>query len=222
MRRKTGLFLLFMIIMPTLVFAARPPGSAWLDAGDSQQALILLHGRGHHPTWLVVDPLRKGVHEKLGYHTLSLQMPNEDKHWKEYVDDFPAAYATIKDAIRFLRKEKGVTRIYLMGHSMGSRMASAFVAEHPEQPLAGLIIAGCRNNGGYPLSCRKTVAEVTIPVLDIWGGEDHKDTKSAARRDDLVSETYTQLSVPDANHKFEGKEEELVSVVVDWLQSQEQ
>ena len=37
-----------------------------------------------------------------------------------------------------------------------------------------------------------------------------------------VSASNTRLAIPDANHKFEGKEEALVSVVVDWLQSQAQ
>ncbi|TNF91726.1 MAG: hypothetical protein EP297_15215 [Gammaproteobacteria bacterium] len=89
--------------MSVSVNADKPSDSAYLDGGDSKKALILCHGRGKHPTWKVVDPLRKGAHQQLEFHTLSLQMPNENKYWNKYANDFPQAYATIKDGIRFLK-----------------------------------------------------------------------------------------------------------------------
>jgi predicted alpha/beta-hydrolase family hydrolase len=208
------------LILAPSVFAAEPGGSVYLDGGDSREVLILAHGRGKSPTWKVVDPLRKGVHDRLGYHTLSLQMPNEDKDWELYAEDFPAAYETIKEGIRFLREEKEVTRIFLMGHSMGARMMSAFVAEHPGQPIGGLIVAGCRNNGSPPLSCDDNLRNVEIPVLDIWGGDNTKDSDAADDRRRLTSVTYAQAAISGANHRFDGHEGELVSVVVDWLKGQ--
>jgi pimeloyl-ACP methyl ester carboxylesterase len=200
--------------------AVEPPGSAYLDGGDSKYALILCHGRGKHATWKVVNPLRKGVYKKLGWHTLSLQMPAEDKNWKKYAYDFPEAFRTIKKGISFLKNEKGVEKIYLMGHSMGSRMASAFVAENPDQPIEGLIVAGIRNNGGYPLDGRRNLRKVNVPALDIWGdGGDDKDSKHARKRKELVSDTYHQLAISGANHKFDGYEDEIVSEVVNWLKA---
>ena len=213
----TAVLLIISVFIWTTATASQPAGSAYLDGGNSKTALILAHGRAKHPTWKVVDPLRKGVNKDLGYHTLSLQMPNEDKKWKKYADDFPEAYEMIKDGIRYLKEEKGVTTIFLMGHSMGSRMASAFVSENPEQILSGLIIAGCRNNGGYPLSCEENIQNVDIPVLDIWGGDNSKDSDAASDREGLASASYEQKEVPGANHKFEGYESEFVSSVVIWL-----
>ena len=35
------------------------PDNAYLDGGKSDKAVILCHGRGKHPTFDVVDPLRK-------------------------------------------------------------------------------------------------------------------------------------------------------------------
>jgi len=182
--------------------------------------LILAHGRGKYPTWKVVDPVRKGTHNKLGFHTLSLQLPNDDKNWKKYADDFPESYTNIKEGIRFLRKEKGITRIFLFGHSMGSRMVSAFVSENPKQEIAGIIVAGCRNNGGYPLSCSQNLENVDIPVLDIWGGDNGKDSDAASDREELISVSYKQLEISGANHKFEGYDDELVDAVVGWLKTQ--
>jgi pimeloyl-ACP methyl ester carboxylesterase len=182
--------------------------------------VILCHGRGKHPQWLVVEPLRKGIHNRLGYHTLSLQMPNDDKSWKEYADDFPEAYRRIQAGIDFLRNEKGIKIIYLMGHSMGSRMASAFLAEHPDAEIAGFIGVGMRNNGGRPLDASVSLEGVSIPVLDLYGdGGDGTDQEHAWERETLVSDSYRQVVIPDANHRFTEHEDALVQAVVDWLSS---
>ncbi len=73
---------------------------------------------------------------------------------------------------------------------MGSRMMSAFVRENPK--LAdGLIIAGCRNTGIYPLDCGNHVANINLKILDIWAGGNSKDADSASDRNYLVSDKYT-------------------------------
>jgi len=219
MSRKAMFFGVMLLICSHQAQAASPPGSAYLDGNGSSHGLILCHGRGKYPTWKVVNPLRKGVHANLGWHTLSLQMPAEDKNWKKYADDFPAAFETIKQGIAFLRNQKGITTIYLMGHSMGSRMASAFVAENLDSAINGLIVAGIRNNGGYPLDGKQNLERVSVPVLDIWGGGDSKDYDAAKEREELVSATYTQVEISGANHKFDGDDDEFVTAVVSWLKA---
>jgi len=211
---------LFFLFFTETVLSDTISDAAYLDGGTSDRGLILCHGRGKNPTWKVVQPLRLGVHERLGYHTLSLQMPNKRNNFKEYARDFPKAYSTIKQAILFLQK-KGVKKIYLMGHSMGSRMASAFLAENPDQPIKGLIVAGCRNNGGKPFNCKQNLQNVHSPVLDIWGGAENKDNNAANERSSLQSASYQQVSVVGANHRFEDHEHEFVMDVVEWLQKQD-
>ena len=202
------------------VFGSPPADSAYLDGGDNRVGLILCHGRGKYPTWKVVDPLRKGIHKQLGYHTLSIQMPNEDKNWKEYAEDFPDAHARIADALSFLEKEKKLEKVYLMGHSMGARMASAYMSENPDSGISGLIVAGCRNNGGKPLDCSNNLQDLRLPVLDIWGGNNGKDNRAATERKNLQSNTYIQVEIAGANHKFDGYESEFVAAVADWLAKQ--
>ncbi len=211
-------FILFISL--STANANQPDDSVYTDGGSSKSALILAHGRGKNPTWKVVEPLRLDVSEQLAYHTLSLQMPNKDKYWESYADDFPTAYVLFQQAIEFLRKEKGVTKIYLMGHSMGSRMASAFVAQYPAQKINGLIVVGCRNNGDAPLSCSENLSSVKISVLDIWGGDNTKDIDAAFERENLKSAKYTQIEIADANHKFDDVETEFASAVISWLKEQ--
>ena len=209
-----------MILFSPTGLTQTPAGSAYLDGGNNKVGVILCHGKGKHPTWKVVEPLRVGIHLKLGYHTLSIQMPNQDKDWQFYTKDFPDAYAQIEYAIDFLKHEKGVSKLFLMGHSMGSRMASSFMRETKNQSVDGLIIAGCRNNGGKPFNCKQNVKKLELPILDIWGGANEKDADSASQRKRLQSDRYRQVVIPGANHKFDGYETELVTAVTGWLQDQ--
>lgn len=196
------------------------PDNAYLDGGKSDIAVILCHGRGQHPTWDVVDPLRKGIHEQLGYHTVSIQMPTGSVGWKAYADFFPDAYARIAATVKALQA-KGMKKIYLMGHSMGSRMATAYLANHQNHGIAGFIGAGIRAYGPDPLNSNANLGSVSIPVLDVWGdGGDGKDARHAEDREDLVSDTYKMAYIEGADHRFSGHEDEMVKAVVEWLKTQ--
>lgn len=200
-------------------WAGMPEGAVYEDGGNSEYALILCHGVGQSPTAQVVGPLRLAVHEELGWHTLSLAMPRE-RNWREFGRVFPQAYARIAEAIEFLRREKGVREIYLLGHSMGGRMSSAFLAHHPDQPVRGLIVAGVRHDGGPLMNAREHLERVSQPVLDIWGEDGGLDGRFARERSDLVSRTYVQVPVAGANHAFERHEETLSRQVIAWLRAQ--
>ena len=213
------LALVFGILFITPVHAGPPSGSAYLDGGQSKVAVILCHGRAKHPRWKVVDPLRKAVHRELGYHTLSLQLPNANKKWKKYAEDFPKAYRTIEEGIAFVRKEKGVENVYLMGHSMGSRMAAAYLAAYPDSGVTGFIGVGVRNSSRGVLNSAESLRRVQLPVLDVWGtGGDGKDAVHAKRRSDLFSRKgYSTVVIKGANHTFDGKEPEMTAAVLEWL-----
>lgn len=215
---RMKLALVIACLTGSLAVAGPPSGSAYLDGSMSKVGVILCHGRGQHPKWKVVDPLRKGINEKLGYHTLSLQMPAEKKNWKAYADDFPRAHQEIEAGIAFLRNEKKVEKIYLMGHSMGSRMATSFIASNPSAPIVGFIGVGIRNGGPGPLNSSANLRRVQIPILDVYGdGGDGIDMIHAKARSDIVSDRYKQVLIVGANHTFNGHEEEMVKTVIDWL-----
>ena len=212
---------MLVIIISTHVLAGKPSGAAYLDGGTSTVGVILCHGRAQHPRGNVVDPLRKEINKQLGYHTLSLLLPGKGKDWEKYADAFPAAYKEIQAGIDFLRKEKGVTKIYLMGHSMGSRMATAFLVEHPDSGIAGFIGVGVKNGGKYPLNSNRNLRKIKLPVVDIYGdGGDGQDKEEAEVRADMVSARYKQVLIPGADHLFASGEAEMVKAVITWLKAQ--
>ena len=202
------------------------PSNAYLDGGTSTVGVILCHGRAQHPTWKVVDPLRKGIHGQLGYHTLSLQMPVGGSDWRSYKKFFPEAYQRIDAALEFLRNEKGVKTIYLMGHSMGSRMATGYLSEKPEANISGFIGVGVRIGGDVPLNSLRNLKIALkkspgLQVADVYGdGGDGVDAKQAQKRSSLVSDRYQQILIPGADHQFDSGEKQMVDAVVNWLKAQ--
>lgn len=198
------------------------PSNAFLDGNESTVGVVLCHGRGKYPTWLVVDPLRKGIHDQLGYHTLSIQMPTGNVSWKDYDSFFPDSERRIGAAVRYLKNEKGVSKVYLMGHSMGSRMATSYLANNRDSGVAGFIGVGIRNGGGTPLDSNANLRSVDLPVVDVYGdGGDGKDAAHALSRSDMTGDKYQQVLISGADHTFTGHESEMVNAVVSWLKQQQ-
>lgn len=205
--------------------AAQMPQGEYLDGKDKRVAVILAHGQGLDPDANVVGPLRRAIHQELGFHTLSLSMPTlpgakTADLFEEYEATFPDAYGRIQAAIDFLRKEKGVERIYLMGHSMGGRMTSAFLANHPEAPVAGFIGVGLLAGGKEPLNTNLNLRKVKVPVIDVYA-ENDRDAKAAEFRKSMVSGRFVQVPVPGARHDYRGYEKFVADAVNGWLRKQE-
>jgi len=207
-----------------LAWAGMPEGE-YLEGRDSRVGVILAHGQGLDPDSNVVGPLRKAIHEALGFHTLSLQMPvvpgakTPDK-FLEYGATFPDAYRAIRAAIDFLQKEKGVERIYLMGYSMGGRMTTGFLAQHPESAVVGYIGVGLLGGGPEPLNTNQNLGKIRLPAIDIHA-DSGPDAKNAELRKPLVSDRYTQVVIPGARHDYRGYENQVAEAAIAWLKRQE-
>jgi pimeloyl-ACP methyl ester carboxylesterase len=199
------------------------PQGEYLDGKDAKVGVILAHGRGLHPDGNVVGPLRRAVHEELGFHTLSLQMPDpgaDSPDSPELAAAFPEAYRRIQAGIDFMKKEKGVERIYLMGHSMGGRMTSAFLASNPDPVVVGFIGVGLTAGGKEPVNTNLNLRKVKVPVIDVYTPDDF-EAKAAAFRTAMVSERFVQVSIPGAKHSYRGYEKPVADAVVAWLRKQE-
>jgi predicted alpha/beta-hydrolase family hydrolase len=222
-KQATGIIFISMHLA-SHAYAVMPLGE-YLDGGSSKSALILAHGQGGSPTSHVVDPIRKEINKELGMHTLSLQMPvvpekRSSESYLEYEATFPDAYKSIQAGIDFM-KDKGVKNIYLMGYSMGARMATAFLADHSDSGIAGYIGVGMLGGGQPPLNTNVNLRKVAIPVLDIYA-DNGNDAKFAEFRKNFVSNRYTQISIEGAKHDFRCCESSVSRHVVKWLREQDQ
>jgi pimeloyl-ACP methyl ester carboxylesterase len=215
-------FALFFV--GNVVYAEMPKGE-YLEGKDSKVGVILAHGQGKGPDSNVVGPLRKSINKELGFHTLSLQMPvlsgtkSPDK-FLEYGRTFPDAYTAIQAGIDFLKKKKGVVRIYLMGYSMGGRMTTGFLAQNPDSGVIGYIGVGLLGGGQEPLNTNLNLKKIKLPVIDIYA-DSNPDAKSAEFRKPFASERYTQVIISGAKHDYRGYDSQVAKIVISWLKQQE-
>jgi pimeloyl-ACP methyl ester carboxylesterase len=185
--------------------------------------VIVMHGIGAHPAWPdVIEPLRTRLPEQ-GWHTLSLQMPilENDAGEKDYPPLFDEVPARIQAGVDFL-KSKGIDNIVLSAHSMGTTMATYYLAQQPDPAVRGFVIVS--GGPGYPPDMRMDtltlVRKIDLPILDVYGSNDSDRVKGASeKRAEMFAgrNDYTRVRVDGANHFYQGREDALIKDVSDWL-----
>lgn len=228
---RTKIIIVQIVVLALVIFLAgvtayaEMPKGEYLEGKGSKIGVILVHGQDWDPDSHVVGPLRRVINKELGFHTLSLQMPiipgkRSPETFQEYASTFPDAYKTVQAAIDFLKKEKGVERVYLMGYSMGGRMTTAFLANHPDSGIVGYIGVGLVAGGEEPLNTNFNLRKVKIPVLDVYA-ENDQDAKFAQNRKSFVSERFKQIPIAGAKHDYLGYDKQIADAVIPWLREHE-
>ena len=194
--------------------------------GESKGAVIILHGIGVHPAWPeVIEPLRTELPEH-GWHTLSLQMPilPNGAVDKDYVPLFPEVPARIQAGVDFLKK-KGIKHIVLTGHSLGTTMATYYLAETRDPVVDTLVLV----SGGPGVITDKRMNEVAnlgrvhgVSVLDIYGTEDFPYiVDSVIKRQTLDlkknGSRYEKVAIKGADHFYRDVDSKLVQKFVTWI-----
>ncbi len=179
-----------------------------------ENAIVILHGVGAHPDWpQVVNPLRVQLAEA-GWTTLSIQLPvlNNEAAPEAYDAIIGEASPRIAAALEFLQNQ-GAKGSYIIAHSMGSRMASDFLA-NTDNAAKGFVGIGMN------VGTVEYFDQYALPVLDIYGSDDLPGVlDSAADRASRASGNprYTQVMVDGADHFFNGAEDALLARVTAWL-----
>lgn len=172
-------------------------------------ALIIVHGLGVHPDWNLIGVLRTQLADA-GYATLSIQMPvmAADTPGAAYPPLFPEAAERLDAAVKFLRS-KSYQRIGIVAHSLGARMTDHYLTHATARPVDTWVAIGI--SGRYT-----TPASALPPTLDLHGERDNPAVlEYVGARADVLRQVRGsgQISVPGANHFFEGQEAELVRQV---------
>jgi abhydrolase domain-containing protein 14 len=120
--------------------------------------IVLLHGlKFQAATWQELGTL--DVLAENGCHAIALDMPGFGKS-PTCVEEQDTVLSGVID-----RKTAG--KPVILGPSMGGRIALEFAIAHPQQVSALILVGavGVEEN-------RKRLAEIKVPTLLVWGGED--------------------------------------------------
>lgn len=171
--------------------------------------VIVVHGLGVHPDWGLINPLRSQLSEQ-GYATLSVQMPvmAAEVRGDKYAPLFPEAAERLQAAVAFFRG-KGLKKVVIVSHSMGSRMTNDFFNRVAEPQLDAWVAIGISGEFTGP-------ATLQVPVLDLFGEKDLPAVlDNAAKRAAVIRQVRGsgQVQVAGADHFFAGLENELVRQV---------
>ena len=211
----------------------------WLDLGEhkalaiymesaidvTKGGVIVVHGSGVHPNWQdIVQPLRTSLPDS-GWATLSIQMPvlNNDADYKEYAPLFDEVKPRMDAAIKNLQ-DKGIKKIVIVAHSLGSAMSAYYLANEKNTSIKGFVAIGMPGaREDKRMNTIITLQSISVPVLDLYGEKDLDSvTGSARQRKEASSKNkkYSQKVVTGADHFFINKNEMLVNSVNDWLNAQ--
>ena len=206
-----------------LVVEGREIFAIYMEAEDgSDKGMIVVHGTGIHPNWQqVVQPIRVEMAAH-GWNTLSIQMPilHNEAQYEEYVALYPEVPPRLRAAEAFL-KDRGIQTLLIAAHSQGATMSSYYLSRHPSD-VKGLIAIGMgATQKDSHINSAQSLKKITIPVLDLYGNDDLPgvlDTADARTESSAHNAQYSQQMIKDANHFFDGMDDELVSAVAGWAQ----
>jgi alpha-beta hydrolase superfamily lysophospholipase len=185
----------------------------YTEAEKPRGAAIIAHGRGWSPDFELYGTLRTRLAE-LGYTTLSIQLPvlPSTAILGLYVPLYPDARERFQLAVDFL-KTKGHKNIAIVSHSLGATMANQYLIRTEDTSIGAWVYIGI-------LQGLEEAYRIKIPTLDVFGSNDWTVTMWGAPERKAQLEHIPgsgQIEVPGAKHFFEDKEEELLKIVVTFL-----
>lgn len=161
----------------------------WLPATDPKAILLVVHGWAEH----------SGRYTNLGNYfvpkgyaicALDHRGHGKSEGLRGYVERFSDYLDDLKTFFDIVRSEHGDTKIFLVGHSMGAIIATAYtVAVSHQQELAGLIVSGVGVKPGSSISSAliplARILSLLLPRLGIMVLD-----ASAISQDKAVVEAY--------------------------------
>jgi len=180
--------------------------AVWTPAAKARAGVVVVHGLGVHPDWGLINPIRSRLPER-GYATLSVQMPvlAAEARGDRYPPLFPEAAERLAAAVAYVRS-KGLAKVAIVSHSLGSRMTNHFLNRAEVARIDAWVAIGLSGEFTRPQTFR-------APVLDLHGERDLPAVLAGAKPRAAAIRGIRgsgQVQVAGADHFFAGMESELV------------
>jgi len=187
--------------------------------GKARGGVILLHDRGTSANSLeVIRPLRLGLAEA-GWDTLSLRLSLAGGGQA----DEATVVARLRSGLDWL-KSREPSRLVVIALGDSAAAALAYASQGPPPELRALVLISAADDPQTPGSTESPLAQVRLPVLDVYAERDHRAVLDAvARRRGVASGnpeiSYAQGPIVGASGGFFGVEDGLLSRIRGWLAS---
>jgi len=124
----------------------------WLPATDPKAILLVVHGWAEY-SGRYTNLVNYFVPEGYAICAFDLRGHGKSEGRRGYVERFSDYLDDLKTFFDIVKSEHGDTKIFLVGHSMGAIIATAYtVTVSHQQELAGLIVSGVGVKPGSSLS----------------------------------------------------------------------
>ncbi len=190
---------------------------------SSDTSILLLHGRGLHPSEPnIIDPLRVDL-INVGYNVFSLQLPvlEKGKSYNDYFKIFKFSDTRIESALNYIDSKKNI----IIAHSCGAHMLLSFIDNIGIGNISGIILLGAGAvDKDQVMKTDINLSSYKISVLNIYAQHDHNSVKQFA---DVLNVQYSStqdkylntLEVNDADHNYKDQTFILIESVKKWLKA---
>jgi acylglycerol lipase len=159
----------------------------WLPDGKPRAIILVAHGLGEHISRydnLINNLVPKGF----AVYGLDHEGHGKSEGQRIYVDRFQVYLDDLKTFYDMVLKENPGLKIFLLGHSMGGLIATAYTIQH-QQELAGLIVSAPLLKAGDSVSGGTIMAARVLSALAPRMGVQALDSTYLSR-DKAVVEAY--------------------------------
>ncbi|MCH1920472.1 alpha/beta fold hydrolase [Shewanella sp. A3A] len=185
------------------------------SAPNADTLLIFAHGAGADMS----HPFMQAITELLvaqGFAVLRFNFPYMQKRAEDGKrrppDRAPKLLARFSEVLQQVCDENAYQRVFLLGKSMGSRMATMLAADPLPEVVKGVICLG------YPFLPKgktaprlEAIEQCLLPILIVQGERDSFGTKTQLQQWPLPTNITVEF-LPDGDHSFEPRKRADVSL----------
>jgi alpha-beta hydrolase superfamily lysophospholipase len=160
---------------------------SWIPDGAPVAVLLVVHGLAEH-SGRYTNPVNYFVPKGYAVYSFDLAGHGKSDGKRGYVERFTNYVDDVKTYYDIVKQQNKGTKIFLVGHSMGGTIATAYAIKHQDE-LNGLILSGAVLKAGASITkVTMTMAKLLSVLLPKMGVS--KLDASAVNRDKTEVDAY--------------------------------
>ena len=128
-----------------------------------------------------------------------------------------------KNDLYKLIQHNGIESPILIGHGFGALSSLVYIEKEKVNSIDGVVLISLQNYTYIkpPINVLRLIEKIKIPILDIYGSLDFKESIDIAPDRRLASKKsgnsqYYQVEINGADHYFNNMEDNLIDHIINW------